>query len=374
MRRSGPPAPAMRRAAGARIARTHAFSAVFVLSAALGACSEPEPEPRPASWTPPEVMLEGADHAVREAVTRQRDLVHRLAGRADVNPRRLARAIGRLGMVHLAHEHAEAAVACFEEASRSAGDFEWWYLLGLARLRAGDAEGSVLAWEEALRIRATDTATLTRLGLRALEAGDLERAEELLDAAIEHDPPPAAALAGRGRLALLRDRPQSACTAFERALAWDPTADDARYGLASCLDRLGRSEEAHRHRESLPSQALYHRRARLVDPLSEEVDDLVVGGRSHEIRGLAALRAGRFRLAALEFRQALAADPDRVYSLFGAAEAARLLGDVTGARTSLEELLRVDPDFAPALESLARLPKSGEGARRSPREGRASGS
>lgn len=131
--------------------------------------------------------------------------------------------------------------------------------------------------------------------------GDPQAARRLYDLAAELVPESAGPLVGLGHLELAGGAPAAAAAAFRRARARAPSASEPVHGLLAALEVAG-------------------------DPVELR-------------RGLAEVRP--------DLRPGLA----RYFE--GAA--ARLDGDLPGARAALEEALRLEPRLAPALDRLARV-------------------
>ena len=121
-------------------------------------------------------------------------------------------------------------------------------------------------------------------------------------AALLIDPLDAAAHAGIGRIRLQAGRDADAVDALRRATDLAPADSEARYALASALERLGRSKEAAEHFarvEQAQRQALADQRRELsAAALKQE----------------AALRTaeGKFDAAIALYEKALAIEPDPV--------------------------------------------------------------
>jgi tetratricopeptide (TPR) repeat protein len=132
-----------------------------------------------------------------------------------------------------------------------------------------------------------------------------------------------------------RGRHLEAIAEHERALALDPSYDDALHSLGASLMALGRLEE---------SLASYREAVRL-DP----DDPLALGGlASVELRAGDAARAVEFA------RRSIAVSPDpRVVHILARAEAA--MGNFVAARDAYRATLAINPTFAPAYSGLGLL-------------------
>jgi tetratricopeptide (TPR) repeat protein len=132
-----------------------------------------------------------------------------------------------------------------------------------------------------------------------------DRAEEAVAefvAALLIDPLDAAAHAGIGRIRLQTGRDADAVDALRRATDLAPTDSEARYALASALERLGRSKEAAEHFarvEQAQRQALADQRRELSAAVLKQEATL----RTAE---------GRFDDAIALYEKALAVESDPV--------------------------------------------------------------
>jgi tetratricopeptide (TPR) repeat protein len=160
---------------------------------------------------------------------------------------------------------------------------------------------------------------------------------------------------GLARLALDRRRPAEAVDLLQQAMAWHPQAVPIHQALGLAYRQLGKLELAREHLRRVPPHKLDQEPLPLADPLLVELDRARVGARGHDMRAMRALDQGRFDLAAIEFRQALLSDPDRVYARHGLALALFRAGRLEEAAETLEELLRGDPSHVPSQLLLARV-------------------
>lgn len=131
--------------------------------------------------------------------------VRSLQSQVDINP---ANAVARaqLGEIWLAKRRPRRAVPMFEQAlERDKGSAELQYLLGLARLRAGDAQGALTPLSEALAKEPK-----VRYGSAYLAIGDalakLDRLDEAIDAFERFIKINTSSLEGYGKLAAARSR------------------------------------------------------------------------------------------------------------------------------------------------------------------------
>lgn len=178
-----------------------------------------------------------------------------------------------------------------------------------------------------------------RLGIRALEAGQLEAAEAAFASAVAADPEDALAHYNLGRARIERGDRAAAIAAFERALVLDPAYRDAHVNLAFALVESGRLADAEAH----------FARAVELDPLDLEAR------RSWAV-ALSRLGRGAAARAALEPLTEMAAAGNEVRA--GAyADLARLDeqdGDLAAAIGHLEYAVALTPSSADHRRALAR--------------------
>ncbi len=189
----------------------------------------------------------------------------------------------------------------------------------------------------------------------ALAGNHLDAARTFFARALSHDPENDRAIVGRARVAIAEGEPAAAVALLERALARQPSAVPIHYALGLAHRSLGHVERARDHFARVPANNLVHDALRVDDPLMRAVADLRVGARAHDLRGLKAATAGDHALAAIEFRQALIADPDHTYAGYGLGLALLNLGRRTEAVEALRTLLDTDPAHGPSLQLLARV-------------------
>lgn len=162
---------------------------------------------------------------------------------------------------------------------------EYPYLMGVARIQAGDAPGALAALEQARALEPKRAATLVALGLALNQQKRFDEAREILAESLRLQPDDVEGLAGLaeaevgldeldsaeshvrralsmnpehplgnlvlGVLEMRRDRFSNAAEALQRVVAVDPESPKAHYQLSLAYSRLGDRE---RHREHL---ALY---------------------------------------------------------------------------------------------------------------------
>lgn len=145
--------------------------------------------------------------------------------------------------------------------------------------------------------------------------------------------------------AVLEPLPAGKLELYRRAVKLDPSLLEAHYNLALTLEKLGQVPAAEaEYRETLRLRPAY-------SPASLNLGALLYG-------------AKRYREAIDVYREALSRDPHSEALQNNLAEAYRAAGDRDSARREFEELLRQNPNYAPAHYGLAVLYDDDRGDRR----------
>ena len=275
----------------------------------------------------------------------QRDAVNRISLRAASSA-----AYGEMGRLYHAYDLLESAEACYRNAQALApSEFRWSYLLADACRWQGNVDQAIAAFEAALRLNPDDVPALVALGEIRLEIGQMDLAEALFARALERKPNPAA-LVGLGKIAASRKDFDTAVRHFEAALAQQPTATAVHYPLAMAYRGMEDMEKAQAHVLQRGDT-----RARVDDPLLDQLVNLRTGAEHHEKRGVAAGEAGDLNRALVELRAAVGADPERSSSRLNLGTALAQSGDLEGALQQYREAVRLDPESAQAHLNLAVL-------------------
>ena len=177
---------------------------------------------------------------------------------------------------------------------------------------------------------------LLNLGRLFRTAGEVEKAERVINRALALEPESSAAWGKRALVQMDSGQPQQAEASFRRALELQPGNLEAQINLATLLGRQDRLAEA---------LALYQ--AALSRSLNRE--------ETFNNMGTTLLRMNRFREAARAFRQALAID-DRAatvhFNLGGALEGQKRLDE---AEAAYLRAIEIDPSYAKPYYNLALL-------------------
>ncbi len=173
-----------------------------------------------------------------------------------------------------------------------------WSILGASRRQLGKTTAAAEAFRRAYELAPEDSLAMSNLALAHVDAGDFSPAVELLEKATAADPESASQWLNLGRARLGIGNPVGAVAAFESAIQSDP--DDAGGWASNAATHL----------------ALHY------------------------------YGSGNFQLALKEADRALAWRADLVTARVYQGLARESLGDLTGARQSLEEARRLDPTRA----------------------------
>ena len=246
-----------------------------------------------------------------------RDQIRSATERARAEPDSTA-AVGALGRVLYAYGQNQAAAACFERCQRlEPQEFEWSYLLAVARSDLGQTDAALLAFEAAAAVRPNDLPTAIRRADLLELSGERSAAAGALRQALQLAPESAAVHYRLGRLAAA-ESDGGAIQHFEAALAIDTDYREAIYALAQELRLAGREAEAASQLERYESMAPNLRR-HYEDPLVDAMDS---------VRSASAQQ------------------------VFNDARALQDSGDLEGALASYGSVLEIDPNHAQAHVNL----------------------
>jgi tetratricopeptide (TPR) repeat protein len=292
-------------------------------------------------------QIQGPARSQLEA--RQAALTSALAN--HVSDQDLAREYGETGKLLMAATDLERAEPCLLNAQTLApSDPRWPYYLGHVYRIRGPLPRAVEAFEQVLKLRPDDFASLVWLGEMHLSEGRPDAAAPLFQKALARDARSAAALYGAGRAALAaRDFPV-ATNYLEQTLAREPRATAAHYPLAMAYRGLGDVGKAEAHLKLQGKDD-----PRPADALMAEIDTLIQTPEAYNVRGGQALDAGQWAQAADYFRKGLEINPADVSLRHRLGTALAQMGDKAGAAAEFEEVIRRDPTQARAQYSLGVL-------------------
>jgi tetratricopeptide (TPR) repeat protein len=210
---------------------------------------------------------EEAERAFRKAISFRPDLTCALnslglllsrSGRSDEAREFFLRAIRSgdresalyLANTHLDQNHPEEAARILYGATRSdPGSPELWRSLGNALYRCGELDGGIDAYRKALDLSPTDPELTYGLANLLLERGrsdDLDRARQILEKGLEHQPGDTGLLNTLGTLRSFFLDFAGAEEAFDAAIEADPKSDKAYLNMARLHLRARQFEHAER--------------------------------------------------------------------------------------------------------------------------------
>lgn len=287
----------------------------------------------------PDLDLSGAEPRAREAIASARDAVRTRLADPATGAAELAEAYGRLGGLYHVHEILAGARPAYDNARRlDPQHFRWAYLDAWLAQGAGRLDHALAAYEDARAIDPGYAPLALRLGEILLESNRPEDATGHLSNALEEPGLEAPAAFRLGQLALQRRDFREAESWLRRTLEADPGAEAAYTALALALRGQGQMDAA---REALARGG--ERQPLAEDPLVRELEDLDTGARRHFLRGLLAVREGRFADGTEAFGQGLEEDPDNLAARVSHARALYLAGKRGEARGQLEAVLERRP-------------------------------
>ncbi len=227
-------------------------------------------------------------------------------------------------------------------------------------LLRGDDAGALERLEAATRLPDATPQARTALARLLLRQGDLKRAQEVLNDALELAPDDAFALALRGEVLRAAGRVDAADAAYADALAADPDEPVARAGRARIHIAAGRLDAAAAVAAPRDTTTLALRLAWAdaeadaggLEPAIEElnqvleenpgwIDALVRRGDYHR-------RLDRMAAAQRDLEQAVRLDPASVEAHFRRGLLYRDLHDIAGALEAFNRAIALAPEFVPA--------------------------
>lgn len=178
-------------------------------------------------------------------VKRGQELVDRILARGDTPEAHLL-----LGTAHLRGAALEEAEAEFLKAASLKPDLAAaWSQLGVVRLKRNDAAGATEALRRAAQLDAADFDAHFYLGVLLRETGRPEEARSWLERALQLRPGSFKAQYQVGSLYIQLQEFERARQVLEALVEHAPNFPEAHAALATACLRLGRTEQAVRHRE-----------------------------------------------------------------------------------------------------------------------------
>ena len=161
---------------------------------------------------------------------------------------------------------------------------------------------------------------------------------------------------------------EEAASQYRKALEINPSNEDAHFGLALALARMGREDEAVQEYEEalklMPDYAEVHnnlgnllaKQGRLTEAIGHFQTALKINpdyASALNNMGTAQIRQGQFGQARESFEKAVKASPDYAAAHYNLGNALMREHDPLAAISQYEQVLRLQPDFQQAAKSLA---------------------
>jgi tetratricopeptide (TPR) repeat protein len=275
----------------------------------------------------------------------------------DVSPRDLSDAHGEMGTLFMAAEFLLDAERCFRTAELLAPDvFRWPYYLGHLLRRTGELTRAVESFERALQIRPADEAAGVWLSRAYLDVDRPEAAKPLVTEMLSRHPEAPAVRFEAGRVALATEDYDEAVEHLEAALTLNPEATSIHYPLAMAYRHLGDLDQARSHlRQRGGRGAAASVPVGLPDPLMTAL--IAVLRNPQYARDLAVhfFTNEDWPLAVLQFRKAVDVAPDSAPLRLSLGRALEQLGEAREAQAQFEEALALDPGLSRAHYYLGAL-------------------
>jgi tetratricopeptide (TPR) repeat protein len=260
----------------------------------------------------PQPELAGVDQPVQEQVRAAQATLTATLNRSNSSSSSSSRAaekataFGSMGEIYQAYSFDEAALACYENASRlQPQSFRWFYYAGYLHQQSSDIESALREYQRAVTLQPGNAVTMLRLGNLELTANHLDSARAWFAKALaQRKSPTAAALMGLGKVALIEQKYPEALRYFQDALAREPQATSIHYPLAMTYRGLG---DLHQMQEHM--QARGDLEPTIEDPLLDDIRVLKQGKVGLLERGSAAIHEKRFADAIASYRQMISLYP-----------------------------------------------------------------
>ncbi|MGA9981775.1 MAG: tetratricopeptide repeat protein [Candidatus Sulfotelmatobacter sp.] len=304
----------------------------------------------------PQPGLSGVDPRVQEQIRSAQAALASTLAEPNSSDAQKSEAFGRLGQTYQAYGFDDAALASYENAAKFAPQsFRWPYYAGFLQQRSGDTESALRSYERAHTLRPANRCVMLRLGNLEFAANHLDQAHSWFLKAVSlksvsQPNPPAAALAGLGKVALAEHQYPAALKYFEESLAREPQASSIHYQLAMTYRALG---DIQKMQEQL--QARGEVEPAIQDPLLDEIDALKQGKVGLLEVATKAMHENRFADAAAAYRKMTNLDPSDAiaYRYLGVALAQS--GKFDEALQEYAHALQLDPKNAPVHFSMGIL-------------------
>jgi len=251
----------------------------------------------------------------------------------------------------LDHDSLTAAIENLEESVRLE-PFEVEYLLMAGRTQelALDGAKAFGHYRVATGLGHDDPLVWRRMGVLALELGDLDQARGCLERALSHEVVDPELFFGYGCLLDLENELDQARNAFEAAIASRRTYDDAYFRLAKVLRGLGDEEGADYAAAKFEEWKAVHQA--LADARKHAAKN-PADGESVRSVGILLLKLDQAEESVEWLRRAKGMLPGDALTLEQLGRAQQTLGQLSAARRSLESAVKIAPNQPSGLQALA---------------------
>lgn len=278
----------------------------------------------------------------RQFVQLQTGLVARI-GRPGVRPDIVGRAYGLNGMWHHAYRYHDEAVVYYETAARmDPATVHWPYLVGLILKDQGRTEAAMRAFERARVLAPNYLPLLVAMAETAKDSGRSARAAELLNEGLEHQPGQPRAALNLGQLANEAGDYEKAVELLAPLLLNGPGPGELHYAIAQAYRGLEKRVLATTHFD-LARRSQGRGKVPLPDVLLDSVLAMRGDARVFNDRGQGAFARGQLDEAIEAFRNAVHAAPDHISFRINLAMTLLRAGRSEEAEMELERVLRQQP-------------------------------
>lgn len=267
-------------------------------------------------------------------------LVERQAGKIKADPGN-AVAYAELGMIYEANLMWAAARRAYEAAVELDQASTWWrFHLAISTREAGDLERALELLEEMVVSDPNLAPIQHRLGAARVEAGDLNGASNAYRSLIELEPDRPEGYHGLGEVMLLERNFQAASELLERSLAINPRYRAARYPLGLAYRGLGRLQDAKREMAYGADTWLQY----LPDPLTPKIREYTVNLPAQRNMAAVMLQRNRPDQAAELLENILQKQPRNATDLNNLAIAYMRQGRFQDAKAKLDTAREIAPE------------------------------
>jgi len=207
--------------------------------------------------------------------------------------------------------------------------------LGVIFSQKGQVDKAIDQFQKALEINPTDAPAHYHLGNALLKNGRLNEAIAQFQTAVEIDPNYVGAYCNFGNALFQNRQFHKAIERYEKALQINPNYAEAHSNLGAAFFQIGELDDA----------VAEYQKALAINPDYAE---------PHSNLGNALSHKGRLDEAAAQYQKALAIKPDYPEAYYNLGIVLFQKGQLDQAITQFQEALRLNPDFPQAKENLAR--------------------